>query len=221
MAVSAAVSDVGLRRASQEDAHGASDLHGVYVVADGMGGESAGEVAASIAVAEALASAVAAPPSADGESVARTAALAAHGAVAAAAVGSRTGMGCTIVVAVLRGRRVSVAHVGDSRAYVYSRRGGLRRLTSDHAHPVAKNVLLRAVGGRGGDSPDVSSDEIPPGGVLMLCTDGLHGPVDDAVTSRAMGATIGRGVGACARELVKEAMAAGGPDNVTAMVVEP
>lgn len=221
MPVSSAASDVGLRRASQEDAHGASDLHGVYVVADGMGGESAGEVAASIAVTEALASAVAAPRSADAESVARAAALAAHVAVEAAAVGRRRGMGCTVVVAVLRGRRVSVAHVGDSRAYVYSRAGGLRRLTSDHAHPVMKNVLLRAVGGRGGDSPDVRSEDVPAGGVLLLCTDGLHGPVADGVISRAMGATIGRGAGACARGLVREALAAGGPDNVTAMVVEP
>lgn len=213
---------VGLRRSSQEDSCGSSDLHGCYVVADGMGGHEGGEVASAAAVSSALASAIAAPPGDRAEDVARRAVVAAHSAVLERALGRLRGMGTTAVVAVLRGRLASIAHVGDSRAYSFGRTSGLAQLTRDHAHPLASHVLLRAAGSVGGGEPDVATHEVPPGGALILCTDGLHGPVPGRVIERVMGATLWtEGPEAAARALVRESLSAGGPDNVTVMVVTP
>jgi protein phosphatase len=122
----AAVSDVGSKRASNEDAFGLSAEYGVYVVCDGMGGAAAGEIASSMAVDEMLrrlsARAVPGAESALLEDVIDEAIRAANEAIHSRAMNDLqlSGMGTTLVGLVTEGRRVLVFNVGDSRCYLMS-----------------------------------------------------------------------------------------------------
>jgi hypothetical protein len=144
-------------------------------------------------------------------------------------------MGTTAVVAlVVDDRRVIVAHVGDSRAYLL-REGRLTQLTRDHtvvAELVAngalstvdaenhayKNVLSRNLGARADAKPDVIEVELAPGDRLMLCSDGLYGYASTDAIQYLLGSTDAPEH--VARDLVDLALRGGGGDNVTAIVVE-
>ena len=123
----AAVSDVGSKRASNEDAFGLSAEYGVYVVCDGMGGAAAGEIASSMAVDEVLRrlSARAETGAAPLEDVIDDAIRAANEAIHSRALNDLqlSGMGTTLVGLVTEGRRVLVFNVGDSRCYLMSTLG--------------------------------------------------------------------------------------------------
>jgi protein phosphatase len=155
----------------------------------------------------------------------------------ARAEGSLQGMGTTLVCASFtgRGREVLVAHVGDSRAYLL-RRGSLSQLTEDHSllndvlrakqltpQEIAtfphKNVILRALGMRETVEVDVQRLELEADDLLLLCCDGLSGPVPDARTAEIVRA--GRGdLKRTAQALIDAAIEAGGPDNVTCVLVQ-
>lgn len=221
----AALSDIGLHRRTNEDSFVAAPP--LFAVCDGMGGAEAGEVASALAV-ETLAARFAA-----GEGIA-AAARAANAAVFARAGERReeSGMGTTLTALVVDDDEGHFAHVGDSRAYRL-RDGVLDQLSADHslvgemvregqltreeaaAHP-QRSILSRALG----TEPDVEVDEfsadLRPGDVLLLCSDGLSGEVGDDTIRELLGASA---PAEAARALVDAALAAGGHDNVTAVVV--
>ena len=189
------------RRETNEDALGQREpndpavrgRHGsLYVVADGMGGHQAGEVASQLAVETTLDAYYRA--SADDDGALQRAIDAANQRIleTAASCESWTGMGCTIVACAVRGAGATIAHVGDSRAYLI-RAGVTRRLTRDHLFVTEvlgldeerarksrqRHVLSRALGSDHGTQADVVSVELASGDSLMLCTDGVSNVVED------------------------------------------
>jgi serine/threonine protein phosphatase PrpC len=229
--------DVGLARSGNEDSH----LRGrtVFAVADGLGGHRGGEVASAMAV-EPLAAL-------DGRAFddADQAAEALSGAIRAAnqailrrghADPELWGMGTTVTAAaVAAGRVLQLAHVGDSRAYLLREGAPLRQLTTDHTvvaeaverglltrqqaavHP-QRGVVTRAVG----LDPDVRVDlpeplELEPGDQVLLCSDGLTEVVDDDQIAAVL-AEQADGDDACGA-LIAAANRAGGPDNVTVVLL--
>ncbi len=226
--VPGATSDIGKVREGNEDSYLALDP--LFAVADGMGGHRGGEVASKLAL-EIL----------ENQFRRRQGALAEHVQEANLAVFERSqldrrvaGMGTTLTVAVMEDERVRLAHVGDSRAYLF-RDGELRLLTEDHTlvqrmvdegeitageaetHPY-RSVLTRALGVEQSVAVDEGSLEVQDGDRLLLCTDGLTG----MVTDEQIGAIL-RDIGdpqEAADRLVRAANRAGGIDNITAVVLD-
>ncbi len=214
----AGITDVGRRRANNEDAWMGSDYARCWVVSDGMGGHEAGEVASQIAVTTVLAYALAHPAetSRDPGLVASRSVRAANAAVCAEGARRRKSIGATVVVLVRGSSRVAVAHAGDSRCYLL-REGTIYPLTRDHADPIHKHVVTRALGFPTGDQPDVVLVEPHPGDRFLLCTDGLTNMVGDDQILRIGAAASPSSFG---RALVEAANRAGGVDNITAVVVQ-
>jgi len=221
----AALSDIGLHRQTNEDSYVAAPP--LFVVCDGMGGAEAGEVASSLAV-ETLAERFAA-----GDTL-MAAAQAANDAVfgRASSRAEETGMGTTLTAAVVEGELARFVHVGDSRAYLL-RDGRLEQLSADHslvgemvregtltreeaaAHP-QRSILSRVLGTEAGAQLDEFAAELRGGDVLLLCSDGLSGEVpDDALRDLLVAGEPDE----VARGLIAAARAAGGHDNITAVVI--
>ena len=220
-----ALTDIGLHRKTNEDAFVVQPP--LYAVCDGMGGANAGEVASAIA-AETLAAEVAkgTPIHAAAEEANAAVYRHAHQNL------EQTGMGTTLTAFVLDGRTARFAHIGDSRAYLL-RDGELRRLSDDHSlvgemvrdgrlteeeaavHP-HRSILSRALGTEPGARIDEFTEELLPGDVLLLCSDGLSGPVPADAIKIALTRSDPQ---AAAERLILEARKAGGPDNITAVVV--
>jgi len=229
----AGVSDIGLVRPENED----SAFVGPYlaVVADGVGGAAAGEVASATATF-ALAATVL------GRLGERPEQLLVDGSEAAGAHVrrgiqtdlNRLGMATTLTAVVTDGRRVVLGHVGDSRAYVL-RDGVLTRVSRDHTyvqdlmergrldeesvrrHPW-RNVVLRSVDGDPvHDGIDLVPLDAEVGDRILLCSDGLTDLVrDDAIAELLSGGDPDTAAARC----VEAALAAGGRDNVTCVVVD-
>jgi serine/threonine protein phosphatase PrpC len=221
--------DTGRQRSENEDALFVRAP--IFVVADGMGGAQAGEVASKAAAESFDRDLPDAPP----EPVLRETIEAANRKIhqLARADPSRAGMGTTITAAIVdaRGEEVAIGHVGDSRAYRL-RGGRLERLTRDHSlveemrrkgqitdaqaedHP-QRSIITRALG----PEPDVEVDlqTVPavPGDVFLLCSDGLTTMVDDERIAAVLSAA--GSMREAVRQLVDEANAAGGRDNITAL----
>ncbi|MFI5046874.1 MAG: Stp1/IreP family PP2C-type Ser/Thr phosphatase [Acidimicrobiia bacterium] len=224
-----AATDVGRVRSGNEDGYLVDDGVGLVAIADGMGGHLGGEVASATAL-EALRAAVRA-----GRPL-RDAMLDANEAVfvKSHSDASLTGMGTTLTAGTIAaGNTFILAHVGDSRAYLF-REGELRRITTDHshvqelvddgrltddeaaAHPM-RNIVTRSVG----TDPTVDVDVFPLTLQLddrvVLCSDGLTDMVhEDAIAAelrREPDPTV------CALKLVDRANAAGGVDNITVVIV--
>lgn len=230
----------GLVREENQDRHGLFEtrLGRVFAVADGMGGHLDGARAAGIVIAVLESELERAVPRADPADSLRRAASAASAAVHresadSAAAGAR--MGATLVTALVRDRRVVIAHAGDSRAYLF-RDARLRALTRDHTvvqrmvekgilspeearhHPDA-GIVRRALGKADHVELEVAEPlSIEKGDRLLLCSDGLCGYVDDEAI--AAGLDRRSGAQAAADALVQLALAKGGEDNVTVLVVD-
>ena len=235
-------SDVGLVRKSNEDACrcGVFSSNAAWaVVCDGMGGVNGGNVASSIAVQKISETSLDGfRQGMSGEAVREL--LASSIASANRAVhemaGSDvtlTGMGTTVVAAVVSGAVVHVAHAGDSRAYLLLP-GGIRRLTTDHSvvqemvdkgditeqqariHP-QKNVITRALGVESSLRIDYIETEAPAGCRLLICTDGLTNYMEEDQISDLAGKYAGNEL---TEKLVALAKSAGGGDNITVVVLE-
>jgi len=124
---------------------------------------------------------------------------------------------CTLTALVLRGQTYTVAHVGDSRAYLL-REGTLTALTHDHVmqHPDFQHQLLRAVGADDSLVVDYVQAELQTGDSFVLLSDGVHGEISEA-TLRSLVAD--QGAQAASEALAAAALKAGGRDNVSALVV--
>jgi protein phosphatase len=224
-----AATDVGRVREGNEDAYLVDDAMGLFAVADGMGGHRAGEVASATAL-EALRAAI------NSGRPLRESIEDANDAVFTKSLSdtSLRGMGTTLTAGTLvTGGTVLVGHVGDSRAYLMHE-GELRQVTVDHSlveelvregrltsdeaavHP-QRSIITRALGVDSSVEVDVYSVELVPGDRLLFCSDGLTGMVQfDAIA-----ATLRREEDPtrAATQLVDEANAAGGEDNITVVVV--
>jgi protein phosphatase len=234
----ALVSDMGMERTNNEDSAVADLELGLFVVADGRGGHAAGEVASRIAADTTVAAMRARARPARARDEAELLLQAVHDANAAVVreAGERGthGMGTTLSAVCVRKRAAVIANVGDSRVYLISRKG-LAQLTTDHTlvmqmverglltpeearvHP-DKHVLTMAIGTPGMLEPQLLHAKVPPGGRLLLCSDGLHDLLpEDEIEALAKIADIDE----AARALVARANERGGFDNVTVLLVEP
>jgi PPM family protein phosphatase len=230
---SAGVSDTGRKRRQNEDAYVCEPP--LFAIADGMGGAQAGEVASRLAAAafEEGAAAI------RGEEGVATVVRAANAKIFERAVHDPAvaGMGTTATVAVVdeAAATVTIAHVGDSRAYLY-RNGVLEQLTTDHSlvgelvrsgrltedeaavHP-HRSVITRALGTDADVEVDTLTLEAAPGDLVLLCSDGLSAMVRDEEIVRLLGSADGA-PRESAEALVSAANAAGGEDNVTVVLFE-
>jgi serine/threonine protein phosphatase PrpC len=239
-----AASSVGRVRETNEDAYLVRADQGLFVVCDGMGGAAAGEVASGLAVETIAAHAVddGIGKGIDGGFQPRTvglcrAVLAANRAILDRATQdpSHAGMGTTVVGVWVADGLASIAHVGDSRAYI-SHHDGFESLTRDHSLVEAQvqaglinreqslrsehqNVLLRALGREPDVQVEINETAVAAGDQILLCTDGLTRMVTDDGLAEALGRFRGDPQGAC-DHLIETANANGGPDNITVIVVE-
>ncbi len=240
--------DVGCVRTNNEDSFRIVAPLNLFVLSDGMGGEAHGEVASAMAVDTVARHCLEAEkhPSlhifgdrSEGLAV-KTQRLASAVRLAnrtlhasAETHAERRGMGATLTAAWLEGKRLSLAHVGDSRAYLL-RAGGLTQLTNDHslvAEQVRRgiltpqqaetsemqSVLLRALGAN--PDVDVDADEhvVLERDVLLLCSDGLTRMVTEPEIASTL--AVERDPQKAAEQLVQLAKEYGGEDNVTVVVV--
>lgn len=229
--VFAACSEVGNVREHNEDSFLVQSP--LFVVADGMGGHEAGEVASAIAVETMAAHA---PDGPDAEALAQAVRLSNDAVLRGAEDGTgKPGMGTTLTAALVFGDEVVIAQVGDSRAYLLHA-GSLQRITRDHSlvadlveqgriteeearyHP-QRSVITRALGSDPNMEPDTYRLRVEDGDLLMLCSDGLSSMVEDAAIEAVM--LEHHDPQECCDALVAEALAAGGLDNVTVVVVDP
>ena len=204
-----------------------------YAVADGMGGHSAGQIACELALKTVI-QAYYANPSADTEASLRRAIEEGNSLVydTAQAITERQGMGTTLTVAVVREDQLTIAQVGDSRAYLL-RSGGLVQITEDHSWVAEqvrlgvmtvedaqtspfRNIITRSVGTSQNVEPDITTRTLQTGDTLLLCSDGLTGHVDPPDLQSVL---QDNGPSVAAMLLVEEANRRGGRDNITAMVL--
>ncbi len=232
-------SHIGIARELQEDAYdippqpaaGEEYERGLLlVVADGVGGLRAGDVASRTAVGT-VRRVFVENWSPDIRYILERAVAAANTAVYTAGLERGAGgMGSTIVCCVLRGRQMTTAHVGDSRLYRL-RAGHLQQLTNDHSwvreqlalgvlseeeardHP-RRHQISRALGGRPTVKIEMQQFTLRDGDRLMLCSDGLHDLVAEEDMAQAMLLPPREGC----RRLIELANAAGGTDNITAVL---
>jgi len=236
----AALSDVGLVRRKNEDAFRCDPQHGLFIIADGIGGFQAGEVAAALAVESVwfrLAHALD-----DGYSGSRlTDELHNSFQEASERVYDRAqeseelrGMACSLLVAVLQEDYCLVAHAGDTRAYLYFD-GSLHQITVDDT-PVAamvkrgyllpekarshsmKNFLLKSIGSSPRIEPNLARFPVKKNERLLFCSDGLWGMVENEMIRNVLLAHIDPDE--VCRNLIQSARDQGGTDNITVILVE-
>lgn len=229
--------DVGRERTSNEDAFVVGSKSAYFAIADGMGGHSAGDIAANIAVR--VAERKLTPPNdvgADRTALLDSVCREAHEEILreSRADPGRAGMGATFVVACVVDSCLSIAHVGDARAYLLSE-GTLRRLTQDHSvvalmlsegllqesdawnHP-RRNEVTRALGMPVECEAETLCVTLVPGNRVLLCSDGIWGALPDSEIAEVLGAQ--GTVRQIAIQLIGRANHAGGDDNITCVVYE-
>jgi protein phosphatase len=245
----ASATHTGMVRSHNEDAIATDGSIGLAVLADGMGGYNAGEVASGIAVAlitSEMRQAIAKTnlhgmPQDEGDT---QSALLLKGVIAktntsifesANSQPQYAGMGTTLVVALFRDNRVSVAHIGDSRLYRL-RTEKLDQITRDHSllqeqidsgmlskeaarRSQNKNLVTRALGIEPEVEAEIHTYDVMPGDIFLLCSDGLNDMVEDEdieLTLNAMGSNLPL----AANQLVQMANDNGGRDNVSVVLVK-
>ncbi|GAB4482042.1 MAG: hypothetical protein OHK0031_04400 [Anaerolineales bacterium] len=215
---------------------------GLYIIADGMGGHQYGEIASNTAirvisgyVLKKFHNALFALPSVPVEESLQEILQAAMAEAQKAVLHEAPGSGTTVTAALVVGQQLTIAHVGDSRAYLVYNDQRMEAITRDHSlvrrleelgqitaaeaavHP-QRNVLYRALGQGETLEADITTLPFPVGGSLLICSDGLWGVVPDDELRRILneGPTPQR---AC-QNMIAAANAAGGPDNISAILVQ-
>ena len=226
-------SHTGLVREQNEDTVLVNEEHGIYILADGMGGHKAGEVASDLA-ARTLMDALNGQGQPSAERL-KTAIRRANSAVYKRQLEDEnlSGMGTTLTVLWEKGDHVLLGHVGDSRAYLYGG-GRLRQISEDHSmvgemlragaiteeqartHPY-RNVITRAVGTDESVRPDVMEILKSPGEEWLLCSDGLSDMVPDGEIVQVLETCRGE---EAVEKLIDLALLHGGHDNVSVLLLE-
>ena len=245
---SGGVTDVGRVRTNNEDCFRIIPALNLFVLSDGMGGEAHGEIASALAVetvvkhcldAEANPAARVLGATQPGWS-ATTKRLSTSLHLANKSIfksaeehPEQHGMGATLTAAWINGAKLSIAHVGDSRAYLL-RGGSLLQLTRDHSlvaeqvrrgmlsvaeaeESEMQSVLLRALGAQAEIEVDAEEHQLFPRDILILCSDGLTRMVTEPEIAGVLQAE--RNPTSAAQELVALANERGGPDNITVVIV--
>lgn len=243
-----AATDTGRVRQLNEDAYALHEEQGLFVVCDGMGGAASGEVASRLAVQSVIDHLDGAAPESAGSDQANPAGYRSQTIRLADAVrqanqsvyghaqqdARHAGMGTTLVSAWIVEGIASVAHVGDSRAYLW-RDDQFEPLTQDHSLVDAKvraglltreeslqaeqqNVLLRALGQEPEVEVDLSEVPLRAGDYLLLCSDGLTRMVPEPAMAQVIARL--RDPQRVCDDLIETANRNGGVDNITVVVVE-
>lgn len=241
------LTDVGQVRTHNEDSILLEPSLNLYAVADGMGGHKGGEFASRICLdtmkdylqraAKGRAPLVGEADRSHSETanLLGSAVRFANQAVFEASFSKPEwrGMGTTIVAVTIQGTRVSIAHVGDSRAY-FLRQGQFLQITQDHSwveeqvraglmtrdealFATGRNMLTRAIGQEEAVQVDLDELELQVGDNLLLCTDGLYGMVADEEIAALVG--VAKNPEVACRELVACANGRGGRDNISVILV--
>jgi PPM family protein phosphatase len=245
---SGGVTDVGRVRSNNEDCYKIVEPLNLYVLSDGMGGEAHGEIASAMAVETVVkhcldfeanpAATVIGAVQPNWSSFTKRLSTAVHLAnrnifKSAEENPDQHGMGATLTAVWINGARLSVAHVGDSRAYLL-RGGSLLQLTKDHslvAEQVRRgiltsaeaeesdmqSVLLRALGAQAEIEVDAEEHTLFPRDMLLLCSDGLTRLVTEPEIAGTLQSESD--LTRAAEKLVEMANERGGPDNITVIVV--
>lgn len=228
------LSDPGCVRSNNEDYYLLAPSLGLFLVADGMGGAAAGECASQMA-AETVGEVVWRASDYSPELLLHAVEEANRRVLAAASVDTTLeGMGTTLTAVLDIGKQAYIASVGDSRAYIYHQ-GQLLVITEDQTwvhevgrklgieesqlktHPM-RHVLTMAIGVS--DQIRINSYvvELEPGMQFLLCSDGLHGVIEDDQIAQVF--LNGEALEAKGRILVEMARTNGGPDNITAVLLQ-
>lgn len=229
-------SDTGARKHNEDSFYipGEGELPAV-IVADGMGGHQAGEVASAMAIDRIVRALSEADPEAGSIALLRRAINDANREIFDLAMteDKYSGMGTTVVMALLERDKYTVANIGDSRLYHYDGKR-LHRVTRDHSyvqelvssgliteeqakdHP-QRNLVTRAVGTSRFEKADVSVKSWAEGDVLLLCSDGLCGFVDDRDMERILHSE--EDLLDCCDLLTELALRCGSTDNITIVMV--
>lgn len=215
---------------------------GLFIIADGMGGHQYGEVASNTAIhaissfiMKKFHSTLFQTPSIPVDDSLQEIMQAAIAEAQRVVLSEAPGSGTTVTAALVVGQQLTIGHVGDSRGYLIYNDQRIETITRDHSlvrrleelgqitpaeaavHP-QRNVLYRALGQGESLDPDLSTIPFPVGGYLLLCSDGLWGVVPDDEMKKIIfeAPTIQRGC----QNLIAAANAAGGPDNISAILVQ-
>ena len=236
------LSDTGCVRPNNEDYTRVLPEIGLFLLADGMGGARGGETASRLAV-DTIAETMQTAPVRDASTLLKAVEESNSRVLDQANRDVRLeGMGTTIVAALHTGtgddgtEDVAIASVGDSRAYLCDDTG-LRAITQDQTwvHEVGKplgldeeslrthpmrHVLTMAIGAPNPLTINYYSVALEPGALFLMCSDGLHGVVEQSEMEKILrnGAAPGP-LDICCRKLIDAARAAGGPDNITAVLL--
>lgn len=241
---------VGMQREHNEDAlftltttlvsNTSHTPFGLYIIADGMGGHLHGELASEIAI-RAMSSYVIrklyaplfsiSPESPDEplQEIMQDGVQLAHRAI----LRDTPGGGTTLTAALILGDKMTIAHVGDSRAYSIDPDGQIQALTRDHSlvqrlqelgkispeeanHHPQRNVLYRALGQGDDFDAEIATMKIRPGH-LLICSDGLWGVISESLIAELVASTTHPAV--TCQQLIEAVNAAGGPDNISAVLV--
>lgn len=236
------LTDIGCHRQVNQDSLGnlvrlyadhTAELGLLFAIADGMGGHSRGEVASDLAMKNLFAHYYASDPHGEPQQALAQALLATNAAVheAGRTVGGGN-MGTTLTAALFRAGRLYVANIGDSRTYRL-REGQSEQLTHDHSligeqvrsgilteaqarQSNIRNVITRAVGYRPHVEADIFSYPLAIGDIILLCSDGLHGPVEDGELTQILST---HDLPVAVQQLIDLARERGGLDNITALAI--
>ena len=236
-------SHIGLVRENNEDAFACSAEHGLFVIADGMGGLARGEVASRMAADKLLAGAIArcdpafGPVSATHREILSQAINSAHEEVHGenADAPDKVPMGTTATAVTIADGVAHYAHAGDSRLYAISQSGQIEQITTDQTvaqrmiergeDPVRAarshgHILTNYVGINGSFAPETDSRDLAPGDILLMCTDGLS----DLVAQDEIAAIVtdaAPDLAHIAGALIDRANEQGGGDNITVILIQP
>ena len=231
----AARSDVGLvRQNNQDSGYAGANL---LVLADGMGGPAGGDIASSVAIAHLVPLDTDSHPAEPLLPSLRDVLMDAHEELSERSEQDPelAGLGTTCIALMRSGNKLAMVHIGDSRAYLL-RGDTLTQVTTDHSfvqylvdsgqitpeeaeHHPQRNVVMRILGDSQADvTPDETMREAVVGDRWLLCSDGLSGVVSSDTIAEIL--TDVRDPGECAEELIRLALLAGGPDNVTCVVAD-
>lgn len=220
--------DIGLVRTTNQDNYYIDEQAKWAVVADGMGGHNGGETASTVAVSEIKAAM-------DKRLSLAEAVSNANREVFKMSVENKTliGMGTTVVICRVEDDVANIAHIGDSRAYLYSD-GKLEQITKDHSivqqlidcgtiteeqakyHP-QRNLITRAVGTERNVVADINSVNLKKNDIILICSDGLSSYVEDDKIKHILEETDDISV---VNKLIEEANKNGGKDNITAVIIK-
>lgn len=242
MLESYSVTDIGRKRQLNQDyvfssAKPMGNMPNLFIVADGMGGHNAGDYASKCTV-ETVVGEIRNSFEKNPTIIVRNAIGTANSKIRelAAADDNLFGMGTTLVVATVIGKYLQVANVGDSRLYLVGKQG-IRQITRDHSlveemirlgglsreearmHP-DKNIITRAIGARDEVEAEFFTEELEPGDIILMCSDGLSNMLEDKEIEKIIQNEELAEIKQKAEALINAANNNGGKDNIAVVLVK-